>query len=94
MNCHAAAVVAGEGEQLAKGLPAAVLTGVGEELVDGAAFGGRWQFAGALPVTAVAEQFLDDLPVWTKPARGHRRPHRRGHPQIWKKWRRAQRRGR
>jgi hypothetical protein len=38
-----------------KGLPALVVAGVGEELVDGAASGGGWQFVGSLRVVAVAE---------------------------------------
>jgi hypothetical protein len=77
-----AAIVAGEGEQLVKGLPTAVVAGVGEELDDGAASGGGWQFTATLPIMAVAEQFADDLLVWTKPVRGHRWPHRQGHLQI------------
>ena len=44
-------------------LPAAVVAGVGEELADGAGFGGGGQFAGALPAVAVAEWFADDLPA-------------------------------
>jgi hypothetical protein len=44
-------------------LPAAVVAGVGEELADGAGFGGGGQFAGVLPAVAVAEQFADDLPA-------------------------------
>ena len=44
-------------------LPAAVVAGVGEELADGAGFGGGGQFTGVLLAVAVAEQFADDLPA-------------------------------
>jgi hypothetical protein len=44
-------------------LPVAVVAGVGEELADGAGFGGGGKFAGALTAGVVTEQFADDLPA-------------------------------